>query len=94
MPAQTTFFIYSFWIVIASIIGSVVFLWLFFIGGKRYTVEDTEAHAEEFAETIKEGHGKMTIFLWVSFAALFIWAVVYLVMNWQQFYVLFASTIR
>jgi hypothetical protein len=92
MPDLTTFFWNSFWIVIASIVLTVFFLWLFIMGGHKYSVEDTEAHSEGFAGVIREGHGGMTIFLWISFAALFIWTVYYFIVTWEQFLVIFYIT--
>jgi len=49
-----------------------------------------EARSEEFGGVIKEGHGGMTEFLWISFGFLFIWTIYYFVVNWHQFLVLFA----
>ena len=89
MPGLVNFFKDSLWVVLISIIGSVVFLWLALISGSRYSVEDTEAHSSEYGEVIKEGHGGMTAFLWISFAGLFIWTIVYFVLNWEQFLVIF-----
>lgn len=91
MPESWIFFKTGFWIVVASVALFVFFLWLFIIGGNRYTIEDTEAHAEDFGEVIKEGHGGMTSFLWISFAILFIWTIGYFVVNWRQFLVIFAG---
>ena len=89
MPGLVSFFKDSFWAVVISIIGSVVFLWLALLSGSRYSVEDTEAHSSDYGEVIKEGHGGMTVFLWISFAGLFIWTIVYFVLNWEQFLVIF-----
>jgi hypothetical protein len=91
MPELITFFWNSFWIVIASVIVTVFFLWLFIIQGEKYSIEDTEAHSEEYAEVIREGHGGMTLFLWASFATLFIWIVLYLVVTWEQFLIIGAA---
>lgn len=84
------FFHDSLWIVIISIVFAVFFLWLFIIGGNKYSVEDTESHAEHYANIIKEGHGGMTAFLWVSYAFLLIWTIYYYSANIQQFLVIFA----
>jgi hypothetical protein len=90
MPELIDFFRNAFWITITSIIVTVFFLWLFIMGGQKYSVEDTEAHSEGFGGVIREGHGSMTIFLWVSFAALFIWTIYYFIRSWEQFLVIFA----
>lgn len=80
----------SFWIFLASLIFSVLFLWLFVMGGDKYSVEDAEAHSEDFAGIVREGHGRMTAFLWVSFSMILIWTVYYFIANWQQFVIIFA----
>lgn len=89
MSELTGFFRESLWIVLASIFFSVLFLWLWMISGRLYSVEDTEAHSEDFGGVIREGHGGMTIFLWVSFGLLLLWTIYYFVVNWQQFLVIF-----
>jgi hypothetical protein len=38
----------------------------------------------------KEGHGGLTLFLWVSFIAIFIWSIVYLVQHFSEFSVIFS----
>jgi hypothetical protein len=49
MPELVSFFRNSFWIVIAGVAFSVFILWLIVNGGKNYSTEDAEAHAQEFA---------------------------------------------
>lgn len=91
MPQLVGFFREAAWVAIGSLIGAVVFLWLALISGRGYTVEDTEAHASDYAEVIKEGHGGMTAFLWVSFISLFAWTIYYFFVHWEEFYVIFAA---
>jgi hypothetical protein len=90
MPELPGFFLTSFWVFVAAVAFSVLFLWLFVRGKKNYSVDDAESHAEEYANVIKEGHGGMTAFLWVSFSLLFLWTVYYFAVNWSQFYVIAA----
>ena len=90
MPDLNSYFINSFWIVVSTILISVLFLWLFIIGGHKYSVEDTESHAEEYGELIREGHGGMTMFLWISFVVLFVWTIYYFIINLDQFLEIFA----
>ena len=85
MPELPGFFWTSFWIFAASVISISVFIWLFVKGKKKYSVDDAESHAEDYANVIKEGHGGMTIFLWISFSLLFAWTVYYFVVNGYQF---------
>lgn len=90
------FFWTSLWIFIVSAAGLVVFIWLFVRGNKRYSVDDAESHAEDYANVVREGHGGMTAFLWAAFAVMLAWMIYYLIVNWHQFYVITAigSTIE
>lgn len=69
----------DFVIVVGGALGFAVLMWLAYIGGRGYSVSDTEAHASDYANEIKEGHGGMTALLWVSFAAVVVWTVFYFV---------------
>jgi hypothetical protein len=89
MAELSVFWRDSFWIFLASLVFSVLFLWLFVVGGNRYSVEDAEAHSEDFAGIVREGHGGMTAFLWVSFSMILVWTVYYFAANWQQFVIIF-----
>jgi hypothetical protein len=72
------------------LIGLVAFLtYLAIRAGHGYSVEDAVAHAEKFANTVQEGHGGMTAFVWISCGAILVWSFVYLIMHWQQFAVTF-----
>jgi nitrogen fixation-related uncharacterized protein len=53
------FFWTSFWIFLVSIVLITLFIWLFARGKKSYSVDNTESHAESYANVIKEGHGGM-----------------------------------
>jgi nitrogen fixation protein FixH len=53
--------------------------------GSGYSVSDTKAHAEKFPDNIEEGHGGMTAFTWITFGSIFVWCIVYLVLNWSKF---------
>jgi hypothetical protein len=88
MPELTNFFRDASWIVVASITVSVFFLWLLVTGGKDYSAEDAEAHAQEFGGLVKEGHGRMTSFLWVSFTLLIVWTIYYFSVHWHEFAVI------
>lgn len=78
-----------FYIVIATSIGFVIFAGLILRSGHGYSVHDTEAHSTNYADIIKEGHGGLTIFLWVSFIVIFIWSLIYLVQHWGEFSIIF-----
>jgi hypothetical protein len=80
----------TFWLVIIVAVSVVVITWLILRSGQGYSVNDSEAHAVDYADEIKEGHGGMTLFLWLSFLAILIWTVVYLVQNASQFSVIFS----
>jgi hypothetical protein len=79
----------TFWLVIIVAVSVVVITWLILRSGQGYGVHDTEAHAVSYADDVKEGHGGMTLFLWVSFIAIIIWCIIYLVQHASEFSVIF-----
>jgi len=82
----------TFYLVIAVAISVVILTWLILRSGRGYSVHDTEAHSTSYADEIKEGHGGMTLFLWLSFIAIIIWTIVYTVQHWSEFSVIFSSS--
>jgi hypothetical protein len=78
-----------FWVTISAVLSFVLLL-LLLLKGSKYSVHDTEAHATDFAGTIKEGHGGLTAFLWLLFIAMLVWTILYLVMHWSEFGVITA----
>jgi hypothetical protein len=79
----------TFWLVIIIAVSVVIITWLILRSGHNYTVQDTEAHAVDYANQVREGHGGMTLFLWVSFIAIIIWCIIYLVQHASEFSVIF-----
>jgi nitrogen fixation protein FixH len=68
------------------IIGVVTLLtYLASRSGRGYSVEDTKAHAEHFADGIEEGRGGLTAFCWVTIGAILVWSVIYFIMHWSEF---------
>lgn len=80
---------FAFLIVITMIASFIILVLLALRSGHGYSVEDTEAHATDYAGVIKEGHGGITAFLWVSFAVILGWTIAYLIQHWSEFSVLF-----
>jgi hypothetical protein len=80
----------TFYIVIAVAVSIVILTWLALRSGHGYSVHDTEAHAVNYADEIKEGHGGMTLFLWLSFTAIIVWTIVYLVQHASEFSAIFS----
>lgn len=81
----------TFYLVIAVAVSVVILTWLVLRSGSSYSVHDTEKHATKYADVIKEGHGGLTLFLWVSFTAIFIWTIVYLVQHAGEFLEIFTA---
>jgi Ca2+/Na+ antiporter len=79
----------TFYLVIGVAVSVIVITWLILRSGHNYSVHDTEAHATNYADEIKEGHGGMTLFLWLSFLAILIWCIIYLVQHAGEFSVIF-----
>lgn len=66
------------WNTVFFVIGFVVTVYLSMRSGSRYSVRDSVTHATDYASTIKEAHGPLTWFLWVSYIVILIWTVLYL----------------
>jgi Ca2+/Na+ antiporter len=79
------------WLVLAVIFAAVISIWMILRSGKGYSVQDTEAHATNYADEIKEGHGRMTLFLWISFITILIWTVIYFIQHAGEFAVIFGK---
>lgn len=79
------------WLVLAVILAAGISIWLILRSGKGYSVQDTEAHATNYANEVKEGHGRMTLFLWISFITILIWTVVYFIQHAGEFGVIFGK---
>jgi hypothetical protein len=81
---------FAFYITLLSIAAVVVLAALLLWSGKGYSVRDAQSHAEDYAGVIKEGHGGVTVFLWVLFAVILIWTVVYFVLHAGEFAIIFS----
>ena len=81
----------AFYFVLGSMIGFVVLTALGLASGRRYSVEDTKAHSSDYANVIEEGHGGMTAFLWVTYGAIVIWMIAYLIEHATEFSVIFSG---
>ena len=76
---------------LAILFSFFISLILLLRSGRGYSVQDTEAHAVDYARTIKEGHGGMTAFLWVFFIFFFVWTIVYFIQHAGEFAILFVG---
>jgi hypothetical protein len=77
------------WFTLFIIFLAAFLIYLSLKAGKDYSVEDTEANAEEFGGLVKEGHGPVPAIAAIGMGALIIWSVVYLIMHWNQYAVAF-----
>ena len=73
------------WLTLIVIAAFLLLTWVILWDDKRYTLEDANAHAEEFGGVIAEAHGPVTLFIWISYAFLIIWSLVYLWVHWMEF---------
>lgn len=64
-------------VLLAAVIVAVFFA---VKSGDRYSVEDAERDAVDFAGIVTEASGPVTIFLVIAFAALIVWGIVYLIL--------------
>lgn len=76
-------------LVVGSAVVTAALIWIALEGGATYSVEDAMSHAANYADVIEEGHGRMTMFLWVAYGAIAGWTVYYLIDHWDEFSVIF-----
>ena len=81
---------FTLFVVLGSIVLTIIGLALLIKSGFGYTVHDTEAHATKYAGIIREGHGGLTVFLWILFLFMFAWTIYYFWTNAAQFSIWFA----
>jgi hypothetical protein len=65
--------------------AAVLVIYLIVRSSDEFSVEDTEANAEDFAGEIRESNGPVTKWLWAVYIALAIWAIAYLAQHWAEF---------
>lgn len=80
----------AFLIAVCSGVVFSVLVWLALRSGHGYSVHDTQAHSLDYGGVIREGHGGLTAFLRVTYAAIFVWCVYYVVLHWGEFVRLFS----
>ncbi len=73
------------WLTVLIIALTMLLTYLATRSGRGYSPERTKEDADDFGGAVQEGHGGMTAFLWLSFVAIVVWSVVYLVMHWNEF---------
>lgn len=78
------------YLTIGLIFSFVLTLALILRSGHGYSQEDAKSHSSNYGGVIEEGHGGLTAFLWIFYAAMFIWTIVYLVQHGSEFAIIFA----
>jgi hypothetical protein len=73
------------YIALTIVAAVVILMWLMVKSSDEFSVEGTEANAEEFAGAIKESNGPVSTWLWVAYAVMVIWAVAYLIQHAGEF---------
>jgi hypothetical protein len=80
----------GFYITLLLIAATILLIVLLLNSGNGYSVRDAESHAEDFTGEIKEGHGGIPAFLWVTFTFILIWTIIYFVMHASEFAIIFS----
>jgi hypothetical protein len=70
---------------IIFILAFVVAVYLSMSSGSRYSMRDAASHASDYAGVIKEAHGPITVFLYVSYVVILLWTFIYLSQHWHEF---------
>jgi hypothetical protein len=76
--------------VLSSIALALLIIALYIKSGFGYTVQDTEAHSINYAGVIREGHGGLTLFLWLFFTFSLGWTIYYFWVHAAEFSIWFA----
>lgn len=73
------------WLVIGLIFSIAIGIWLAVRSGDKYSIEDANAHAEDFGGIIRESHGPLTTFLIVIYVIILVWTIAYFWVHWDEF---------
>lgn len=72
-------------ITLILVVSMTLLIYLAIRSGEKYGHQDAHVHSEEYAGVIREGHGPLTVFLIVAFAAIFLWTAIYLGIHAREF---------
>lgn len=67
------------------IAAGVLLMYLMVKSSDEFTIEETEKNSDDFAGVIKDSHGPIPTWLGVSYCALVIWALAYLIQHISEF---------
>ena len=67
------------------IAAGVLLMYLMVKSSDEFTIEETEKNSDDYAGVIKDSHGPIPTWLWVSYCALVIWALAYLIQHISEF---------
>ncbi|MHB1391346.1 MAG: hypothetical protein ACYCXF_09005 [Thermoleophilia bacterium] len=73
-------------LVLIIIAASCVAIFLALMSGRIYKHRDADSHAGEYAGIIREGHGPLTVFLYVAYAVILLWCLAYVIQHRSEFF--------
>jgi hypothetical protein len=65
--------------------AGVILMYLMVRSSEEFTVEETIENSDDFAGEIRDSHGPVTKWLWVSYIVMVIWAIAYLIQHMSEF---------
>jgi len=81
---------FDFYLTLLLVAVFIVLLVLYLRGDDKYAEKESQNRYSSFAGTIREGHGGMTLFLWVVFSVILVWTVIYFILHAGEFALFFS----
>jgi hypothetical protein len=73
------------YVTLALITATSILMYLMVRSSNEFTVEETERNSDDFAGVIRDSHGPVTTWLWVSYVVMVVWAIAYLIQHSAEF---------
>jgi hypothetical protein len=73
------------YVTLGIVAAASILMYLMVRSSEDSTVEEMEENSDDFAGVIRDSHGPVTKWLWVSYIVMVIWAIAYLIQHIAEF---------